>query len=414
MTDTDAMLAAVLCEPDDDTPRLAYADRLDDTAEDAAQRVRAAFIRTQVALARLPPMPPQLRASLVAYLAGGSSFQFTATAADFQPLLPLLAGAASPLVYVSARNGAGGEVTVWGYVHEFTRQQAGSVEFTLRAVQRPQWCVDRFLLEKEEGQLYDQGGAACWPDLREEKDKKDEYGPSPIGQALQAAFNLRAAVGDAADRGDVVSRMVERVVTRELERSGPEQPAGYMRPWENLAGRSYVNMQFPSLPKVRFERGFVEEVRATEAEFLREAGLWFAHQPIRKVILTDKQPNHVSVFDPWVGWERGTGQYRPAGTLPPSLWDDLNLPSLDRNRRGVWGGSSADFQIVRAALERACRRYGRRSARTHALRIDPCPSCNGAGCRQHRHQHGLRRLRCDGSGAGVIRSQGLPYYAGDE
>lgn len=52
---------AVLTAPGDDTPRLVYADLLDDTAGDApdpaAQRTRAAFIRTQVALANLPPMP---------------------------------------------------------------------------------------------------------------------------------------------------------------------------------------------------------------------------------------------------------------------------------------------------------------------------------------------------------------------
>ncbi|MBN9524398.1 TIGR02996 domain-containing protein, partial [bacterium] len=48
MTDRAALLAAVCDRPDDDTPRLVYADLLDDDG-DAAQ---AAFIRTQVELAR--------------------------------------------------------------------------------------------------------------------------------------------------------------------------------------------------------------------------------------------------------------------------------------------------------------------------------------------------------------------------
>lgn len=56
MTDADALLAAVLANPDDDTPRLLYADALD---EDAAERgepipcARAEFIRVQIELARI-------------------------------------------------------------------------------------------------------------------------------------------------------------------------------------------------------------------------------------------------------------------------------------------------------------------------------------------------------------------------
>ena len=47
MTDGDALFAAVLAEPDEDTPRLAYADWLDENGDPA----RAEFIRVQVALA---------------------------------------------------------------------------------------------------------------------------------------------------------------------------------------------------------------------------------------------------------------------------------------------------------------------------------------------------------------------------
>lgn len=53
MTDQAAVYAAILANPGDDTPRGAYADLLDDTGApgDAA---RAAFIRVQCELARLP------------------------------------------------------------------------------------------------------------------------------------------------------------------------------------------------------------------------------------------------------------------------------------------------------------------------------------------------------------------------
>ncbi|HUR53454.1 MAG TPA: TIGR02996 domain-containing protein, partial [Gemmataceae bacterium] len=50
MTDGDALLAAILAEPDEDTPRLMYADWL----EEEGRRERAEFIRTQIALARTP------------------------------------------------------------------------------------------------------------------------------------------------------------------------------------------------------------------------------------------------------------------------------------------------------------------------------------------------------------------------
>lgn len=53
MSDLDALLRAVLGRPDDDTPRLVFADALDDLGE----AERAAFVRCQVELARLPKRP---------------------------------------------------------------------------------------------------------------------------------------------------------------------------------------------------------------------------------------------------------------------------------------------------------------------------------------------------------------------
>src|SRR5262245_19144453 len=49
MSDADALLQAILDAPDDDAPRLVYADWLDEHGDAA----RAAFIRVQVQLARL-------------------------------------------------------------------------------------------------------------------------------------------------------------------------------------------------------------------------------------------------------------------------------------------------------------------------------------------------------------------------
>ena len=57
MTDADPFLAAILAEPDDDLPRLIYADYLDERGDPA----RAEFIRLQVGLARLPPRDPRGR-----------------------------------------------------------------------------------------------------------------------------------------------------------------------------------------------------------------------------------------------------------------------------------------------------------------------------------------------------------------
>jgi uncharacterized protein (TIGR02996 family) len=67
MTEDEALLRAVLATPDDDAPRLVYADWLDEHGDPA----RAAFIRTQVELARRPADPDrvlQLRKAEVALL----------------------------------------------------------------------------------------------------------------------------------------------------------------------------------------------------------------------------------------------------------------------------------------------------------------------------------------------------------
>jgi uncharacterized protein (TIGR02996 family) len=55
MTHADAFLQAVVAEPDDDAPRLVFADWLEDHGDEA----RAEFIRAQVELAKLPPGDPR-------------------------------------------------------------------------------------------------------------------------------------------------------------------------------------------------------------------------------------------------------------------------------------------------------------------------------------------------------------------
>src|SRR5262245_34845244 len=52
LSDRDALLAAIRANPEDDTPRLMFADWLDEQG-DAASVTRAEFIRLQCELARL-------------------------------------------------------------------------------------------------------------------------------------------------------------------------------------------------------------------------------------------------------------------------------------------------------------------------------------------------------------------------
>src|SRR5262249_50631056 len=59
MTDADALLSGVCAEPDEDAPRLVYADWLGGQGD----ADRAQFIRTQCELAKLPPDDPR-RAAL--------------------------------------------------------------------------------------------------------------------------------------------------------------------------------------------------------------------------------------------------------------------------------------------------------------------------------------------------------------
>src|SRR4051794_36641253 len=54
MTDHDAFLAAITARPDDDLPRLVYADYLDEQGD----ADRAEFVRVQCDLARLPADDP--------------------------------------------------------------------------------------------------------------------------------------------------------------------------------------------------------------------------------------------------------------------------------------------------------------------------------------------------------------------
>src|SRR4051794_20860216 len=62
MTDRDALLAATLAHPDEDTPRLAFADFLDEQGGKVNQ-FRAEFIRVQCHLARAEPWSEEWRAA---------------------------------------------------------------------------------------------------------------------------------------------------------------------------------------------------------------------------------------------------------------------------------------------------------------------------------------------------------------
>src|SRR5262245_29511875 len=59
MTHDEAFLEDVVAHPDDDAPRLIYADWLDDHGRSEADRDQAAFIRVQCRLARLGEDDPQ-------------------------------------------------------------------------------------------------------------------------------------------------------------------------------------------------------------------------------------------------------------------------------------------------------------------------------------------------------------------
>ena len=73
MTSPDALLAAVLAEPDDDLPRLMYADYLDELGN-ASDTARAEFIRVQCALnaqpAEVDALPLRIREKLLQHQHG--------------------------------------------------------------------------------------------------------------------------------------------------------------------------------------------------------------------------------------------------------------------------------------------------------------------------------------------------------
>ncbi|HYH63186.1 MAG TPA: TIGR02996 domain-containing protein [Urbifossiella sp.] len=63
MTNREALMRAIRDNPDDDTPRLVYADWLDDHARGPADRARARFIRLQCDAERLPEADPRRAAA---------------------------------------------------------------------------------------------------------------------------------------------------------------------------------------------------------------------------------------------------------------------------------------------------------------------------------------------------------------
>lgn len=447
MTDLHAILAAVLCSPDDDTPRTVYADCFEEVVAGAAGAVRKAFIFCQVELARLPPMPPKVGVWFHGPEADRQHcFRVSVPFAAWREAMakvpddrpdgrPRVLG--ETLVHFNSSNAAGGEINFWGFVLNMEQNVLDSTStLIVRAVERPDWCVKRYELEREEEALYRAGGAVCWPMTAEEEARlQPPAGQTRAGELLQQAFAARFQ-REGEDRDDALTHAVEAAVRREMLRAGRlETPQGFlreaaalyegavMRPWSpaDLPRGVVRNGDFvligsgAGLAGVRFARGFVEEVRCDEAAFLRDCGRWFSHAPVRKVHLTDKNPFHTetSAGEGVTGWQLGSARGPRAGNqLHPALFNDLDLEILDPNFKGVRGGGSAQFQACRRSLERSCRRLGRFNARGFWQRTDPCPACRGAGCKQHRHQHGLRRLRCDGSGE--VRSAGLPYYAGDE
>jgi uncharacterized protein (TIGR02996 family) len=79
MSDRDALLAAIRAHPDDDTPRLIFADFLDDAGETA----RAAFVRAQVEVARSEPWDP---VAVRARWQGADALSGRAFAAELPPV----------------------------------------------------------------------------------------------------------------------------------------------------------------------------------------------------------------------------------------------------------------------------------------------------------------------------------------
>ncbi|AWM36595.1 hypothetical protein GobsT_55900 [Gemmata obscuriglobus] len=125
MSDRDALLSAICAQPDEDTPRLVFADYLEEHDEAA----RAAFIRDQIRLAQTPPWEPfAVRCRWHApHVVSGAPFRST---------LPKLEGSALAWGDMPFRRGFGWSVRVhmpalWDTLVEplFDRQPIGRLMF---------------------------------------------------------------------------------------------------------------------------------------------------------------------------------------------------------------------------------------------------------------------------------------------
>ena len=78
MNDHDALLRAICENPDEDTPRLVFADRIDDNADafptPAAVSLSAAFIRDDIRQWPRPPKPRHYPRAVCASISAGFRF----------------------------------------------------------------------------------------------------------------------------------------------------------------------------------------------------------------------------------------------------------------------------------------------------------------------------------------------------
>lgn len=199
MSDRDALLAAIRAQPDEDTPRLVFADYLEENDE----LERAAFIRAQVELARTPAWEPfavrcRWRPEVI-------------SAAQFLPLLPRVDGKNLSWPREPIRRGFGWELFVhnillWPELAEpiLAREPIGKIHFGYGALD--DWrrvAVSEYVKHLRElvlntnanealFALRDQPNACGITDLYFQRasspgmpEMLEEFFPSPLGRAIR-------------------------------------------------------------------------------------------------------------------------------------------------------------------------------------------------------------------------------------
>ena len=374
MSDREALLRAILATPDDDAPRLVYADWLEEhewywEATHLRQAVANPEGRWwQLTLALLrglhpPAAMPEWTRRL--WRGKGETCRGFVRSVELEPsdFLEIAADlfAFQPVSRVQL-NGTSPDRNFWSWNWGWTRADARELPaahvlpkaiYDLpRADQRARWPTAEAAAELEPSRAVS-ATAAGWRIVR-----------ARVRTAHDGREALMRAILEAPDDDVPAARLRrlagrERLARRRLTSGGRSRIRGSLvAPCRRRSFRAIIRRPpsrsdaGPDRPR-EVIRGFVRSVELEPTHFLEVAPDLFALQPIARVQLTGARPERIFWAGTWA-WASGPARQLPRShVLPKSIFE-----CLDQTVGSGWPSA----ETAELELSRACVRYGRRLA----------------------------------------------------